>query len=235
MVTEDFEKFEAWVEYCFTHGQADFHGYSGHYDGDLVAALARHDAFAEVPAATTASHMIRLFEDPGFIVDTYNDQQIGDATWFIFGMSGSRLERVLSAEVAPEVQVRLLHAIETMYVECFDRVCCMRGTMNDEPCYEFFHVDGAVYMIGDMGGFPSWMEERGSLPHCVDPILEVLTNILKRCRTSTCHISALHGLGHNVQADPERISAIIDRYLTRGDLLDWVRAYAMNARQGAVQ
>ena len=235
MVAEDFEEFEAWVEYCFTSGYTDFNGYSGHYDGDLVAALARHDAFVLVPAATTASHMIRLFEDPRFIVDTYNDQQIGDATWFIFGMAGQCFVRAMSEEVEAFEQVRLLRAIETMYVECFDRVCCMRGTMNDEPCYDFFHVDGAVYMIGDMGGFPSWMRGRGSLSHFVDPILEVLTNILKRCRTSTCHISALHGLGHNVRGHPERIGAIIDRYLTRGDLLDWVRSYAMDARRGAVQ
>lgn len=235
MVTEDFEKFEAWVEYCFTSGYADFMRSSSPNDSFFEAKEARHEAFTQMSAARVVAHMIRLFEDPGVIVDKYDEQQIGDATWFIFGIGGQCFVRAMSEEVEASEQVRLIRAIETMYVECFDRVCCMRGTMNDEPCYDFFHVDGAVYMIGDMGGFPNWMRGRGSLPHFVDPILEVLTNILKRCRTSTCHISALHGLGHNVRGHPERIGAIIDRYLTRSDLLDWVRSYAMDARRGAVQ
>jgi hypothetical protein len=71
-------------------------------------------------------------------------------------------------------------------------------------------------------------------PHLVEPGFRVIETVLAECRTSSCRISALHGLGHLHDYHGRRVERIIDGFLARPDLPEWLRTYAMKARGGCV-
>jgi hypothetical protein len=186
--------FDEWVEYCFTDGYRDFCGWADEPDDVVTAREERYHTFAP---RTITSYLTRLFESPGFIADRYTDEQIADATWFIFGSSASSyIHDARSPGVPREEQVRCLASVATMYTRLFDRVCGERGSNPDEDLREKTRLDGAVYMIWDMGGVEGTVLFPGRLPHLEKPGIEVLETILTECRTSACRTSALHGIGH---------------------------------------
>ncbi len=72
-------------------------------------------------------------------------------------------------------------------------------------------------------------------PHLVEPGFGVLETVLAKCRTSSCLMSALHGLGHIQMENPRRVEQIIDEFLSKRQIPMWLHEYAMSARKGAVQ
>ena len=62
-----------------------------------------------------------------------------------------------------------------------------------------------------------------------------------KCITSACRKSALHALGHLIgyhaptAPSTVRAKAMIDAFLAKRRPLDWLREYAMQAREGSVQ
>ncbi len=232
--------FEEWVTYCFEQGLADWRGQSG--DPDEVE-MAREARFTwEIPPGTLAGYVIRLFESPAFIADEYAYQQIADGFQFIFSGSDyfhtirsyNIFEGRWTGQVDRVTAARCYQALGTLYRELFDRVCCRGGREPDVDVTEVDPVDRVVYMIWDMSSVEGalYFPEKG--PHLVEPGFGALEEILQHCRTSTCHISALHGLGHIHVHQPTQVEPIIDRYLARGGMPDWVRDYAQRARRGAV-
>lgn len=228
--------FDDWVIYCFTRGYADFHG---------SARSATDDAFDAQAAADLADRMLgfdmkllteyltRLFRAPK-LLGIYSDDQLGDATWFLFGAGSGYFHNVCSDAVPQAEQIACYQAVPTMYADLFDRRCCRRG---DDPAGSYIHdarLDGAVYMVWDMDSFEVPLFHPDRWPHLIEPIFGVLESILMSSRTSTCQISALHGLGHVQHRYPQRVVPMIDAFLQTRSPAPWVADYVRSASRGGV-
>lgn len=232
--------FEEWVQYCFGSAYRDFHGTS---PDACEVADARRCRFGAMDIAVVTRYLTRLFEAPEFIADQYSDDQIADATWFIFGVGSGYFAEICSAEVGSAEQAACIRAVSIMYAKLFDRVCGRRGTDIDTSLQGSSGVDTAVYMIWDMDQIQYIALPPNPIPHLVEPALEVLESVLVTCRTSTCLVSALHGIGHIVghsqsdcnDRDVQRLQHLVDRFLENRTIPYWLREYAVHARDGRVQ
>lgn len=232
--------FEQWVTYCFTQGHGDFSGTS---PDDEEAVQAREARFFSMDPSLLTTYLTQLFESPSFVAERYTDNQIAEATWFIFGCGSGYIGDMRRGTVLPDLQVRCVRAITTLYTDLFDRVCGHHGTDPDSDLRDTVEVDGAVYMMWDMDHLEGTVMFPEKGPHLVEPGIEVLESVLRRCRTSACRVSALHGIGHiycihNYQGDKAiaaRLGAIVDAFTEREDLPEWLRDYAAHAREGYVQ
>ena len=234
--------FEEWVEYCFVHGQRDFNGTS---KDSPEAIEQRENRFLLMDRVLVVGYLTRLFEKPSFIADRYTDDQIADATWFLFG-HGSQFISFKGLNVAEDAQARCIRAVATLYTDLFDRVCGRRGTDLNTAFHGQKGIDGAVYMIWDMGGLEFTVMFPDSPPHLIEPGTSVLEAVLAKCRTSACLVSALHGVGHVIgfnicgkspaeQAKVDRFQGMIDSFLATREVPDWLRKYAGEARTGNIE
>jgi hypothetical protein len=89
-------------------------------------------------------------------------------------------------------------------------------------------------MIWDMDCIEWALMSQQWTPHLVDPGFDVLAKVLAECRTSTCQVNPLHGLGHLHDGYPERTEQLIGTFLKRRDIARWVRDYAQVASAGEV-
>jgi len=230
------------VEYCFVHGQRDFNGTSKE---DPEAIQQREKRFVLMDRAVVVGYLTRLFESPSFIADRYTDDQIADATWFIFG-DGSQFISFKGVNVAYEAQARCVRAVATLYTDLFDRICGRRAADLTTAFHGQKGIDCAVYMIWDMGGLEFTVMFPDSPPHLIEPGVSVLETVLATCRTSACLVSAVHGIGHVIginvcgksaaeQAKVDRFRGLIDSFLATREIPDWLRKYAGDARTGNIQ
>jgi hypothetical protein len=225
--------FDEWVEYSFTHGHADFHAKPGSPDYDVSES--RAGRFLVLRPEILARFVIRLFRAPAFIADRYDDDQIASAIWFLFGIASEYFHDLRSPAVPRDLQVECISSVATLYTDLFDLVCCRRGTDPEGDYTNESGVDGAVYMIWDMDYIEGAVIFPEKFPHLVEPGFHVLRTILDHCRTSSCQVSALHGLGHIYHDHPHRAEQMIDRFLGNRSVAAWVREYAQAARRGRVQ
>ncbi len=221
--------FDEWLEYSFSLGYRDWCDERGPGSWRLRQFLERLD----IPLRAT--YLTRLCESPSFIATQFDDSQIGEAVWFLFMFGSEHIETILAdGDVPPDAQARLVRSIETLFVELFDKVCGDRGA---DPWGEYIHthgVDMAVYMLWGMLLVSHIFGSR-EREYLRVPAFESLEGILRRCNSASCHVGALHGLGHIHDYAPKTVEAIIDRATNRRGLAPWVRNYARDARRGAVQ
>jgi len=211
---------DEWVHFCFTEGDVDAdHLYIGSTDTDI------------------AIYLTRLFENPAFIADRYTDEQIARGTWYIFGTATWYMHGVIHGDVPPDLQIRCVRGITKMYTDLYDKVCGKRGRSPGGAKLRT-KVDGAVYMMWDM----DCLAGIHSIPHLIEPGIEIMESVLRQCRTTACRMSALHAIGHYVQEHHKpapriagRFRALIDEFAQRPDVPDHLRKYAMEAREGQVQ
>lgn len=227
--------FEQWVDYCFAQGPAD--SKVKHKDLGYEAAQRRLDLYAAIPAELLVGHFKRLFETPELLANHYSDDQIAAGLWFALGVSGQFVDQIIDDADVDELDVAAaLRAVPTFYVELLDRLCCRHGTdpdgeyINDGP-----EIDGATYILWDLTSIGWIVKRRKRSMAIADAAFDALTTILRRCRTSSCQISAFHALGHMYEFAPQRVQETVDRRLKAGRLAKWVRDYAGAARVGYVQ
>lgn len=227
--------FEDWVDYVFTFGYPDFAGTSNLDDESQLARQLRY----QLQPMVEIEYLTRLFEAPAFVADRFSDQQIGEATWFIFGVGSGYMERVRSDRVPLEPRVRCVRAIATTYTDLFDRVCGLRGEEPDMDRRDL-EPDKSVYMIWDMDGIQYALSANENDPLSL-ACFDVLHAGLMKCITSACRVSALHGLGHGISrmrtGSPmvARAQSMIDEFLAKRRLPEWLREYALAARTGYLQ
>lgn len=240
MMTQPVPSYDEWADYSFTRGYADF----ASVDDTDDERIERFERFVNIASPVLAGYIVRLFQSPEFLANRYTDNQIGNAVHFLFGTASEYFHKVRESSVEPALQVECYQSVETLYLRLFDRVCCNRGRNPDDRCEN--GVDGAVFMIWDMDCIEgaAMFEQEGNF--LTEPCLDVLEAVLHCSRTSTCQASALHGLGHlyshfeGVGKDPtnppaRRVRRAIDTFLNRQDMPDWLREYALQARDGAVK
>ena len=226
---ESVPSFEQWRDYCLTQAYADW---ASSYD---QAADERQARIGALEPACLTRYLTRLLREPADLAECYSDDQIGVAIWYLFGIPSGYFAKIQDSQIDPRLQIECYFAVETFYTDLLDRVCCKHGAEPDKDFADELPVDGAVYMIWDMACFKDPMRIPDAAPHLVEPSFEVLEHILARCGTSTCWISALHGLGHVVDTHEERVRRMIFDFLGRRHVPDWVRAYALQACEGRVQ
>ncbi|MGD8450584.1 MAG: hypothetical protein PVJ57_02100 [Phycisphaerae bacterium] len=225
--------FDEWVEYCFTQGHADSSVESGAPGyGEIMTRWSR---FTDFEMRVLPEYITRLFRSPAFLADRYSDDQIGDGTWFLLGVESEYFLKLWFLPVGPDIQIECMSSVATLYTELYDRVCCKRGTDPGGDYTNSLKVDIAVHMIWDMCSLDAAVMPPEPMPHLVEPAFTVLDTILRRCRTSSCLTSALHGLGHLHEAHPRRVEKLIDRFLVSRQVSEHVREYALEARAGDVQ
>ncbi len=224
--------FDDWVEYCFTQGNVDFHFRYGSPGYEEVEK--RIEKFCDLDPIVLADYIAALFESPGFIAQRYSDEQIAEATWFLFGAASCYFGDLFSKTVSNETQVRCMELVATFYTDLFDLVCGKRGTDPDTDYTNSLSVDIAVYMIWEVSliGGVVMFPRRDS--HLAEPGFGVLETVLEKCRTSSCLMSALHGLGHIQMENPRRAEQIIDDFLSSRQVPLWLHEYAVRARVGAI-
>jgi hypothetical protein len=228
--------FDEWVEYCFTQGYPDFHSEYGSPGYDAVEA--RTERFVRLDPTVLATYMVQLFRSPGFVADRYSDDQIGDAVWFLFGCASEYFKDLYypySAAISPSLQIDAISAVATLYTDLFDHVCCKRRLDPDGYYTNDLRVDIAVWMIWDMDNIEGAVIFPEKTPHLVEPGFAVLDTVLANCRTSSCQMSALHGLGHIHAYHPQRTERMIDDFLANRPAAEWVREFALTARTGHIQ
>lgn len=222
--------FEQWREYCFTQGHADFSTF------DDAAASERAERFLSIPAPTAADYLCTLFENAAALEALYTPDQIGDATWFIFGVGSGYFGDIRCQGASHDQQVRVYGSMLRMYTDLYDRLCNQRGRSLDDHTGSD-KLDIAVFMIWDMGCVEGAVMFPDTSPHLVEPGFATLRGILERCNTGSCLKGALHALGHLRDYHPERAGELIDRFISaRGPgLPTWLIGYAERARSGCVQ
>src|SRR6185295_3678708 len=104
-------------------------------------------------------------------------------------------------------------AIPKIYVDLFDRLCNREVVVSDDLS-GFEPLDGAVYMIWDMGAICMPLIFRNEEPDLRTIGFQGLETILTECVTPACMASALHGLGHLQDYNREGVEAIVDRFLS---------------------
>jgi hypothetical protein len=117
--------FDEWVDYCFTRGHADFHADDEGPDSRACAARIRR--FVDLDPNCLADYVVRLFSDPSGIAGRYTDDQIGAATWFLFGVASGYFQELRFEAVPEEMKIACMSSVATMYTELYDVVCCRRG------------------------------------------------------------------------------------------------------------
>lgn len=224
--------FDAWLNYCFTLGHSDFNASS-----DDPAQQTRIDTFLHLPPPTLAAYIAQLFETAAALHPRFTPDQLGEGTWFLFGCGSCYFNAVNRPPVSADLQVRVYRAMTTLYTDLYDKLCNDAGD-SDDDLSDTHTLDGAVYMIWDMGGgldLPLIFPDQN--PHLLEPGFETLQSVLSRCVTGSCLKSALHALGHLQHVHQRRVDALITAFLKkRGHgLTAWLRDYAIAARDGMVQ
>lgn len=229
--------FEEWVEYCFTNACADWEDYMSE------EASHRYDRLGSLESGMLVSYLTTLFESPAFLADRYTPDSIAKAMWFIFSTRSEYFKQVRLDPINPEEQIRCIRSVATLYTDLLDRVCGDWGRDPDADLRERSKIDEAVYMIWDMDNLEGTLMFPEYHPHLVDPGLFVLETVLRKCRTSACLVSALHGIGHCVgQAHSSghrelmgRLQRLVDGLVFSRELPAWLLEYAGAAHDGYVQ
>ncbi|NUQ52027.1 MAG: hypothetical protein HUU19_04940 [Phycisphaerales bacterium] len=229
--------FEEWVEYCFTKAYDDCEDYMNEEASDRVA------RFVSLESPMLVSYLTTLFESPVFLADRYAPDSIAKALWFIFGTKSEYFAQVRLDPIEPGDQVRCIRSVATLYTDLLDRVCGDRGRDPDTDLRECSEIDGAVYMLWDMDYLEGTVMFPEKHPHLLEPGLFVLETVLRKCRTSACLVSALHGIGHCVGSAHSsgyrelmrRLQSLVDGLVYSRQLPPWLIGYARAAYRGLVQ
>ncbi|MCC5787104.1 MAG: hypothetical protein JJU33_10435 [Phycisphaerales bacterium] len=233
--------FHAWFKYCFTRGAEDFAGSIE----DQPRQSRRFEFVLTIDPALLTKHMTKLFESPGMIAERFSDAQIAAGISFLFGIQSYCFYRVLDERVQEAARDRCIRSIVTLYTDLLDRVCGKgpkdagfgKGKISealeqfpafDREIYGLWENDCSCYAVLPLEG-PDDAFERG---------VWVFEEILTRCQTSACRISALYKLGNAIcvlrRPKPRiaRLQAAIDRFLKESEPPRWLAQYARDARTG---
>lgn len=229
--------FEEWSRYCFTLGRAD----SRDLSMDPVIE-ARAACYCRLDPEILTKYLTRLFKSSASLADKYSDQQLTDATWFVFGADPEFISTVRLANVPRPLQIECVTSMGMLYTDLFDPRCARRDTLSLRTLNDFDPLESAVFTIWDMGCVELLLYAPDKTPHLVDPALGVLETVLTKCRSAACIASALHAIGHirmidNPDQDPigRSAGALLDALVATRPLPAPLLEYAAAARTGNIQ
>ncbi|TVS07725.1 MAG: hypothetical protein EA423_03420 [Phycisphaerales bacterium] len=184
--------FEAWLEYCFTRGLADFHGQSPDAADERIT---RFEGYS--PAI--GGHILRLFESPAVLADRFTDAQLADGVRYIFG-TPSQYFIGMKTEAPPGLIDRCVRASLAVFTDLFDPVCLRREAEGvSERTPDSF--EQAVIDIWD-SGYDAIAMPQDATDAEFEAGLFVIGGVLERCRSGACLLSGIEGALAGLLANP---------------------------------
>lgn len=216
--------FEEWIEAIFDHPVPTGSGEAWYWDIDMYV--------EELTSSTGVEYFTRLFLEGHTCLRRFTNDQIGQALWYLNDPSCSDHARcVLNLDVNESVRNRCLESIPVF----FEKVLAARG---ENKMDSYVTDDDEVVLINQ--AFFMWWDVSPICPGNLLPKqIEICFDSMQRILSIdhiACQKSALHGLGHWHDDNPERVEEIIDAFIANNpemnpDLL----TYARQARTGYIQ
>jgi hypothetical protein len=164
---------------------------------------------------TTILYAIRLFENPGFLLNHYSIQQIDDGMWFITGGPIGLSNPIWNKRLPLRPRQRCIRSMTVLFEELFTKI-------PDSDA-------GACFMWWDI--LREWDHQEDRDLRIKDVMFQTICGILQM-PLRHLQMSALHGLGHMKHPDKKKV---VEDYLARNiNLDDEIREYALIATEGKV-
>ena len=166
----------------------------------------------------------RTFERSGTDLLKFSEIQIKMGLDYILNNAASNTVMLIMQKGVPEnIRIDAVLKMKHLYRDCFAKRCEPVLSHLDEP--DAGPLNMICYMLWDTSPLCQWK----------DVVLEVMEDALY-LPNDACIESGLHGLGHRLNQDRERVPEIIDRFLSKAKgLRPELRQYALNAKTGCIQ
>ena len=215
-------RYQEWLTYVFDHPVTDPQWY---FELDSPEFAGSESDFALLISQT----FLRSGED----LQRFSDAQVNQGIWFLASTAGSSFILSLRDGQVPLIEkVTGIKNIFCLYRDCFAARCSETLGYRDEPgaldlnriCYMFWDICPLTHL---------YLDDVANRPDLEDAVFSVLERTLQ-IEHRACREGALHGLGHMAYAYPERVRAVLEKFLAKAAIDDALRGYAENARAGNV-
>jgi hypothetical protein len=233
------DAFEAWLEYLFDRPPSDLEPTPWYHriDDPPTEWTLRYEE-SDSPVAK-AERIRRLFGDAGTLLRPYSDEQVGHGLNVIVNPAcGGDIWVLAGGEIPSALRAAGLRSIVTLFAEVFAprlRVAhpgYVHPWQHSESGQRVHPLYFVCYMFWDVA--PLVPSRDDILLEVLEAKLEVLEATLA-LDSVACQRAALHGLGHEYFAAPDKVPEIIHRWLQRHPHApDELRAYAVQATTGRV-
>jgi hypothetical protein len=222
-------RYQEFLTYLFDRPGHEEHGGEWYWDIDQPE--------FEASSTDIVRLCTHLFRNCGADLAHFSDAQIADGLTYVFSGDASNMIHALKdEEVHVDDRVTAIHAIETLYADCFSQRCSedlghvgeAKGKLNN-----------LCYMLWDATSLGYYGPDPPADHPDLNSVIDVLEFVLS-LKHDACTESALHGLSHVLKRSvAPRIHAIVDGFLREmrrsGELRAELITYARYARDGRVQ
>lgn len=225
LLAED-STFEEWLTWIFDH---PVQGY-GDWWRDLEPIQLQGSEQAHV-FGQALSCLIRLFEDPSFLMDRFSPGQIDQGIHFII-VGSSHFSLLWCDEVPWEDRDRAFKAIPSLYQSLFaplyeDKLSVGSRTRDPDCPTSVCYMWWDFCSVCSLDDWPEGERVNNAIFEAFEAILQL--------KSEACLESVLHGLGHAHLYQPARSASMIKRFLeARDDLSPKLRQYAERASRGEI-
>jgi len=181
----------------------------------------------EASAADKVRLLGKTFLKSGKDLLPYSDSQLALGLHYIFSPClGCDVDALRDKAVAENLRLAAVQAMRSLYKDCLAPRCVpslSHTGKTENP------LNGLCYMLWDETPL---QVAKGAV---MDAVLEVMEHALY-LPNPACIESGLHGLGHSYQQHPQKVEAIIARFLAKSRYLQPdLMLYAKTAQRGMVQ
>lgn len=224
-IIEEPARYRAWLAHVFERPEHDWYFPS--------------DAMEDVtfPDVTPEEHL-RLFVctllNSGRDLEEFSEAQVLHGLKYMFSISCSDvIMDVMSLAHPLELSLAAIHAVSTLYTNCFESRCAPVLSHRSDP--EANPLNGICYMLWDASPILSWRRHPQE-PLLTGAVCHVLEGALS-LKNPACIESALHGLGHLIQLKGQgsRAAEIAANFVQSRPLPPALKSYAQAAAAGGVQ
>jgi hypothetical protein len=208
--------FDEWLGHLFDHPVANPPWY---WEADRDT--------AELAPQQVVAYATLLFEAAGELLAPYSDAQANEGLWFLIGECTSPLYALTDATVPLAERLRCIHAISSVFEQCFLVRCTPHLSHLDEPGAGA--LNPVCYMWWDI--FPlSGQPEDATRREIDEACLSVMKSTLQ-LPSIACQESALHGLGHWGLSYKNQCQSFISTFVQlHRDLRTELQNYAARAK-----
>lgn len=224
--------YDDWLSWVFDHPVAQPDEPAWYFDPNSAA------WDPESAPERTLEHLARLFSEAGMLRERFSPAQIAQGLWFLCDPScSSHFFSLTNPSLAWLRRKSALDAIVHLFrdlfaQECAPRLSHMQEQLDTDDSTATSDLNLICYMFWDVA--PLHPQGTTEQPDPADLVcLDVMEQTLALSHPA-CQEAALHGLGHWSGAYPEKVSEIIDRYLSLGQIASVLTIYASQARDGQV-
>lgn len=214
--------FEEWVKDMFERPVTDPPWYhASNADSESV----------HLSPAVIVAYITRAFENAKRVFTPISNAQLNQGLYYLVSHASEIMFALLDNRVLWSDRQRCILSFFTLFEQVFAVRCSARLAHLDEP--DGNPLNEVCYMWWDI--FPFWGQlVRPARPEIDELFLDVMTRTLDLA-SDACRESALHGLGH-LPSHRDKVEDVIDKFILRyPNLRPELKAYAINARDGAVQ